>query len=130
MSDGRELRVSDHAVEQVISRLLQFGVGLAALVVLAGGIMLLLQHGGEPAVYSPFRGEPELFRALGPIVGGALRLDPGAVIQFGLVLLVATPVARVALTMVAFALQRDRKYVLLTALVLVLLLYGLFFGSA
>jgi uncharacterized membrane protein len=42
------------------------------------------------------------------------------------VLLIATPLARVALTLGAFLLQRDRLYVLLTAVVLVLLLFGLF----
>jgi uncharacterized membrane protein len=63
-------------------------------------------------------------------VGAALRAaltgDPRAIIQLGLVLLIGTPVARVALTLVAFVIQRDRLYVLLTTVVLALLLYGLF----
>ena len=48
------------------------------------------------------------------------------IVQLGLVLLIATPVARVALTLGAFLLQRDRLYVVLTTIVLVLLLFGLF----
>jgi uncharacterized membrane protein len=47
-------------------------------------------------------------------------------VQLGLVLLIATPVARVALTLGAFLVQRDRLYMVLTAIVLVLLLVGLF----
>jgi uncharacterized membrane protein len=52
-----------------------------------------------------------------------------SIVQLGLLLLIATPVARVALTLVAFILQRDRTYVGVTALVLALLLYGLLFGK-
>ena len=53
-----------------------------------------------------------------------------AIVQLGLLLLIATPVARVAFTLVAFAIQRDRMYVLVTTIVLALLLYGLLFGGA
>jgi uncharacterized membrane protein len=49
-------------------------------------------------------------------------------VQLGVILLIATPVARVALTLVAFAVQRDRIYVALTAVVLIVLLYGLFWS--
>jgi len=51
-------------------------------------------------------------------------------VQLGLVLLIATPMVRVALTLVAFLWQRDRLYVCITAFVLALLVYGLFWGRA
>jgi hypothetical protein len=47
------------------------------------------------------------------------------VIQFGLLLLIATPLARVAFSVAAFALQRDRTYVVVTLFVLVVVLLGL-----
>lgn len=123
-------RWSDHAVDQLVGRLLQIGVLLAAGVVLLGAGLLLAQHGGVVADYSVFRGEPELLRSLAAIVRGAISWNSQAIVQLGLLLLIATPIARVALTLVAFALQRDRTYVLITALVLALLLYGLLFGNA
>ena len=116
---------SDHRVEQVVGRLLQVGVLVAAAVVLAGGIGLLLTYGGAPADFRVFRAEPSGLQTVGGIVRGALALDSRAVVQLGLVLLIATPVARVALTLVAFVLQRDRLYVPITATVLALLLYSL-----
>lgn len=122
-------RPSDHAVEQLVGRLLQIGVAIAAAVVLAGGAMLLARHGHEVPVYTPFRGEPEGVRTLGGIIRGARALDARAVIQLGLVLLIATPILRVAFTWVAFLLQRDRLYVAMTTIVLALLLYGLFSGQ-
>jgi uncharacterized membrane protein len=122
-------RWSDHAVEQGVGRLLQVGVLVAAGVVLIGAILLLARQGGAPVSYSVFHGEPELLRSIGAIVRGALALDPAAVVQLGLLLLIATPVARVAFTLVAFVLQRDRTYVLITSIVLALLLYGLLLGK-
>jgi len=123
-------RFSDHAVEQVVGRLLQLGVLIAAVVVLAGGALLLAQHGSSPAAFSTFHGEPDALRSIGGIVTGVVSLHSEAIVQLGLLLLIATPVARVAFTLVAFILQRDRTYVLITTLVLALLLYGLVFGKA
>ena len=121
-------RFSDHEVEQLIGRLLQFGVLLAALVALIGGVLLLARQGGMVADYRVFHGAPDTLRSLGDIVRGSFAFQPASVVQLGLVLLIATPVARVAFTLVAFAIQRDRMYVAITFVVLALLLYGLLYG--
>ena len=123
-------RVSDQEVEQLIGRLLQIGVLLAAFWTLVGGALVLAKHGGTPADYRVFRGEPDALRSLGSIVRGAFSFQSTFVVQLGLVLLIATPVVRVAFTLVAFAIQRDRMYVLITFVVLALLLYGLIYGRA
>jgi uncharacterized membrane protein len=123
-------RWSDHAVEQLIGRLLQVGVLLAAIVTMAGGAMLLTQHGGDVMSFTVFQGEPAYLRSIGGVVRSAVAMRSESIVQLGLVLLIATPVVRVAFTLVAFVLQRDRTYVAITSLVLVLLLYGLLYGSA
>ncbi len=123
-------RLSDHAIEQVIGRLLQIGVLISAFVVVVGGIALLVRYGGAPADVHSFRSEPSELSTLGGIVRGAYGLDSHAVVQLGLVLLIATPVVRVGLTLIAFGWQRDRLYVCITAFVLTLLVYGLFWGRA
>lgn len=125
-SRERESRWSDHEVEQLIGRLLQLGVLLATLVVLTGGAMLIATHGGDIANFRIFRGESSTLRSVSAAAHGASTFDPRGIVQLGLVLLIATPVARVALTLGAFLIQRDRLYVVLTAIVLVLLLFGLF----
>ena len=58
----------------------------------------------------------------------ALSLSSGGIIQAGLLLLIATPVARVVFSVFAFALQRDRTYVFVTLIVLGILLYSLMGG--
>ena len=130
MSATRDPMISDHAVEQFVGRLLQIGVAVSALVVIVGGVMVLVHHGGEVPSFSSFRGEPEAIRTLYGIVQGVLAADSRSIIQFGLLLLISTPILRVAFTLVAFLLQRDRVYVAITSVVLVLLLYGLLYGRA
>lgn len=115
-------------MEQVIGRLLQFGVLVAAAVVLLGAVPFLIAHGGATADFREFRAGPSALRSVPGIIRGALALDSRAVLQLGLVLLIATPVARVALTLAAFLLQRDRLYVGMTTVVLALLLYSLLLG--
>ena len=103
---------------------------VSAVVVAIGGIALLIQHGAARADFRSFRGEPSELSSLGGIVRGVSRLDSAAIVQLGLVLLIATPVMRVGLTLIAFWRQRDRLYVLITAFVLTLLAYSLFWGRA
>ena len=121
-------RWSDTQVEQMIGRLLQIGVMSSSAVTIVGGAMFLYEHGRSLADYRTFSTTPTALWSVGGVVRGALALDSAAIVQLGLVLLIATPVMRVALTLVAFATQRDRLYVMLTALVLALLLYGLVWG--
>ena len=120
--------VSDHAVEQFIGRLLQIGVLVSAVVVVVGGVALLIRYGDGRADFRSFRGAPAGLRSLGGILVGAGRLDSTAIVQLGLVLLIATPIMRVGLTLIAFWRQRDRLYVSITAFVLMLLLYSLLWG--
>ena len=74
--------------------------------------------------------DPDGLRSIAGILRGVESMQSESIVQLGLLLLIATPVARVAFTLVAFMLQRDRTYVAVTALVLALLLFGLLFGHA
>jgi uncharacterized membrane protein len=118
-------RWTDHQVDQVIGRLLQIGVAVATVVVLIGSALLLLRHGHDVVDLHQFRGTSERLRSVGSIAHYALSGDPLAIIQLGLVLLIATPLARVGLTLAAFVVQRDWLYTVLTGLVLAILIWGL-----
>lgn len=120
---------SDQRIEIIIGTLLRTGVILAAAVVLVGGVLYLLRHGHEIPEYKVFRGEPERLKDLSAIFHGAMTGQPRGIIQLGLLLLIATPIARVLFSAIAFALERDYMYVLITLIVLGILLYSLF-GSA
>jgi uncharacterized membrane protein len=122
-------RWSDHQVEQLVGNLLRIGVLLAAGVTAAGGVGFLIHYGAAHADYRRFTPEAAEFRDLGAIVAGALRFDSRAVVQLGVVLLIATPIARVLLSLIAFVLQKDRLYIVITTIVLAVLLYSLVFSG-
>ena len=115
----------DLEIEIIIGTLLRTGVMLAAAVVLLGAVVYLEHHGLDAMDYRKFHDDPEFLRSLTGIVRGAFHLSGGAIIQLGLLLLIATPVARVAFSAVAFAIERDYLYVGITLFVLAVLLYSL-----
>jgi uncharacterized membrane protein len=92
--------------------------------------MYLAGYATAPADYHVFRGEPEELRHPAGILIEASALGSRGVIQLGLLLLVATPIARVIFSVFAFARERDWLYVLLTLIVLGVLLYSLLAGHA
>ncbi len=116
---------NDQRLERIVSGLLIVGVLLSALVVLTGGAGFLWQHGHDRPDYRVFHGVPEQYRSLRGVIRGVGPSDWRDIIQLGLLLLILTPIARVAFSLVGFALERDRKYVVLTTLVLAILLYSL-----
>jgi uncharacterized membrane protein len=116
---------SDQKMEIIIGNLLRTGVILSAAVVLLGGIIYLARHGTEPTHYRTFHGEPSEYRTVGGIFQQVLALRGRGIIQLGLLLLIATPVARVAFAVWGFAKEHDRMYVVFTLIVLVILLYSL-----
>jgi uncharacterized membrane protein len=123
------MRVTDRWIERMVSVLLLAGVVLAAGVVALGGILFLVRHGGDPVNFGTFHSEPQVDRLLGDIISAAFAGRARSLIQLGIVLLIATPVTRVAFSLVGFALERDRIYVAITTAVLAVLLYSLIHGA-
>jgi uncharacterized membrane protein len=116
---------TEQRVEAIVGKLLRGGVLLAAAVVLAGGVLYLIRHGTAVPDYRVFYGEPADLRRVSGIINDAIALRSRGIIQLGLLLLIATPVVRVAFSVVAFALLGDRLYVGVTLIVLSVLLYSL-----
>jgi uncharacterized membrane protein len=115
-------------MEQIISAILHAGVGFAALIVFAGGIYYLAKHGAQLPQYRSFHGQPPQLRTLPGIVDFALSSHSRGIIEVGLLLLIATPIARVVFSVIAFVLQRDRTYVIIALAVLTVLICNLIVG--
>ena len=116
----------DQRIENAVGTLLQTGVSLAAAVVFIGAIIYLVRHGREAAQYHIFHGEPADLKTLSGILHQVAGFHGRGFIQLGLLLLIATPVARVAFAVWGFAEEKDKMYVAFTLLVLAILLYSLF----
>ncbi|MGB7290600.1 MAG: DUF1634 domain-containing protein [Thermodesulfobacteriota bacterium] len=118
-------KLTDEQVDQIIGDILRIAVIIAATIVLAGGILYLIQNGGNSPEYHVFKGEPKSLRTISGILNELVIWDGLGIIQIGLLLLIATPVARVIFSVFAFVLQRDSIYVVVTLIVLTVLIYSI-----
>jgi uncharacterized membrane protein len=116
----------EQRMEDTIAGLLRGGVLLSAFVVIAGAVLYLGAHPLARVSYRSFVGVPEQLRNVHGIVRSAFSGQARSIMQLGLLLLIATPVARVVFSILAFAVEGDRMYVVFTLIVLAVLLYSLF----
>ena len=121
-----EEHFDDDRMELIMGRLLQVGVLLASTVVLIGGALYLHSYAVSPTDLRRFSSEPAAFRNTAALFRDVLRGDPAAIIQIGILLLIATPTARVIFAGIAFAFERDRMYVAISVVILAVLLMGFF----
>ena len=118
----------DERFERFLAVLLRAGVLLSAIVVAVGGVVYLARHHDTEIDYFEFNETPRLpLRTPTEIITAVGDLRGRGIIQLGLLMLIATPVARVVCSVVGFARQRDLTYVALTLTVLAVLAYSLFF---
>ena len=118
-SNGNEIQ----KVEAMVARCLQIGVVLSAIIIFAG-LMLFLFSGRSGYTAGVYPTD------LRDVIQGAIMLRPYAVILTGLFILILTPVLRVAVSILAFWVQKDYLYVIITAVVLVILIIGFLLGKA
>jgi uncharacterized membrane protein len=116
----------DRRIEIVLAQLLRAGVLSAALVVIAGAVLYVGAHPRAHVDYRSFHAEPEQLRGVHGVFDAAIQGQAMGIMQLGLLLLIATPIARVIFSVFAFALEGDRMYVIFTLIVLTVLLYSLF----
>jgi uncharacterized membrane protein len=117
---------TDRQVDVILSRLLRIGLLLSAALVAAGAAVFLARHGGDTAAYGVFREGPRAYREIGGILRETASFRGRGLIMAGLMLLIATPIGRVAFSVLAFLRQRDRVFVAVTLTVLAILLVSVF----
>ncbi|HJA24226.1 DUF1634 domain-containing protein [Limosilactobacillus coleohominis] len=108
-------------VENVIGVIMQIGVLASAIVIIIGLLMFFIT--GQ----SGYTGNnfPHTFAVIGR---GLVYFKPYAIIMLGLFLLILTPALRVLVSIYAFAVMKDRMYVLITSLVMVILVIAMVIG--
>ena len=116
---------TDQKTEGLIGELLRAGVTAAAVIVVAGAAVFLFRHGLQPANYRVFAGEPSDLREWRGIIHEASHGRGRGIMQFGLLVLLLTPVARVVFAAFAFAMERDWLYVAVSTFVFLVLLYSM-----
>jgi uncharacterized membrane protein len=115
----------DSVIDARIGMLLRIGMLVSATVILLGGVAFLARHGRSMVDYRAFHGAPPGLNTLAGIASGAMHGHALAIVQLGLVLLIATPIARVVFSVYAFLRERDYLYVVISSIVLLVLLSSL-----
>ncbi|MEG9436189.1 DUF1634 domain-containing protein [Edaphobacter sp. HDX4] len=123
--EGSSVDIQDKQLQRLISFTLRSGVLTAVVVGLLGGIMFLRFHSTDPVAFHTFEGAHSTFASPREIVKEAFHTHIAgeenrglAIGQLGIICLLLTPIIRVALSIVGFAMERDRVYVVITAAVL------------
>jgi uncharacterized membrane protein len=120
----RRERLTPDQFRAVVSTVLRTGVVTAAALTTVGfALSLLVGWNGSLLRAAPTASAPTDFSHL---VSGLLALRPVAFAQAGLLVLLATPVLRVATSVAGFWLEGDRLYVAITLAVLAVLLGSIF----
>ena len=125
---------AERDVELYIGKLLRYGVMLSCSVTILGGIIYLYQQHGTMPDYSPtpsgepFSGVADYLRELNTILPRVMALDGAAIIQLGVIILIATPIFRVAFSAIGFLIEKDYMYVVITLIVLAIILLNMIFG--
>jgi uncharacterized membrane protein len=130
------VKVEDHRVvrvEIIISTILRVGV-LTSLAFIAAGIIIMFVHGGDTtgpdALQRLTQTNAEFPHSIAAVASGVAAFQGRSIIAMGLLLLVATPVVRVAVSIFAFVYERDRTFIIITSIVLGLLLLSFALGRA
>ena len=118
------LRSTARQFDILLGTVLRTGVLISAAVVAWGGVVYLSDRVVSAPDYHVFRGEPADLRSVSGIILDAKALDGRGLIQLGVLVLIATPIARVVFSVIGFATQRDWLYVGVTLVVLMLLIYS------
>ncbi|MFX0560132.1 DUF1634 domain-containing protein [Tepidibacillus infernus] len=110
-------------MEVTISKLLRIGVFISAITIFIGLLLFVISgNTGYPNQSYPTHTIE--------ILKGFLELKPYAVILTGLLLLILTPIFRVAISIIAFIQEKDFLFVVITTIVFVILIVSLFLGKA
>lgn len=123
-----------HRIESVISTILRGGVLLSMAIIVTGLVVTFAHHhdyfSSRPALGTLIDARQDYAASFGAVLSGIRELRGQAIVMLGVLVLIATPVIRVAASIVLFAAQRDRLYVLITITVLLLLLASFVIGGA
>lgn len=116
---------SDSTIQSLIGYILRVGVLLSSAIVLVGGFIYLWRHGGDLPHYTRFIDESSRYADIFKLLAGACGFHGRDIIQLGLIVLIATPIARILFSALGFLLEKDYLYILICFLVLGIIAFSM-----
>jgi uncharacterized membrane protein len=120
----------DKDMQAIIGWILRIGVSASMIIVFIGGVFFVYRHGHSIPDYRDFKGVPYFIHNTGGILEGVRNLKGQAIIQLGIILLIATPVIRVAFSAVGFIIEKDYLYMAISIIVLLIIFASMLSGYA
>lgn len=129
MSEVKE-NINDKDIQVILGTLLRAGVIISMTIVLFGGVIFLIHNKGVITDYKVFKPELAKFSSIGAIFKGLLTFHGDAIVQFGILMLIFTPVARIVFAVFSFLIERDYLYVIIGIIILAIITISLNGGLA
>ncbi len=102
-----------------IANLLRWGVMVSMLITMFGGVLYVFRHGTEAPNYAVFKdANLPRYTSFEQILSGILAFKGRAIILFGVLLLIFTPIFRVILAIISFLIEKDYLYTVIGLIVL------------
>jgi uncharacterized membrane protein len=127
---AQKINFKDTDMQAVIGWVLRIGVIVSISIVFFGGVIFLYRHGHEVADHHKFVGIPDFIQSFGGIMHGIITFRGQAIIQLGIILLIATPILRVIFSTIGFVLEKDKLYIFISLLVLFIIFISMISGHA
>jgi len=127
---AQKTHFKDTDMQVVIGWVLRIGVIVSISIVFFGGVIFLYRHGHEVADHRKFIGIPYFIQSISGIFNGIITFRGQAIIQFGIILLIATPILRVIFSTIGFVLEKDKLYIAISLLVLLIIFISMLTGHA
>jgi uncharacterized membrane protein len=120
----------DKDMQLLLSHVLRAGTIVSITIVFIGGVFFIYRHGHSISDYHKWNGIPGFIRTPSGIFHGIWALHGQAMIQLGIVLLIATPILRIAFSAIGFVLEKDYMYLGISLLVLGIIFFSMMSGHA
>ncbi|GAA3959984.1 DUF1634 domain-containing protein [Pedobacter ginsengiterrae] len=130
MSTAKKENLNDRDIQVILGTLLRAGVIISMSIVLVGGFIFLIHNKGVITDYKVFKPELSKFSSIASIFKGILTFQGDAIVQFGVLMLIFTPIARIVFAIFSFLIERDYLYVLIGLIILTIITISLNGGLA
>lgn len=123
-------KFKDTDIQTLIGLVLRWGMILSMSIVFLGGVFYIYRHGHSVPDFRTFKGIPAFLQTTGSLFHAAFTFKGQAIIQLGIILLIATPILRVVFSTIGFAIEKDYLYVAISLLVLIIIFTSMLSGHA
>lgn len=121
--------MTDQTIQKIIGNVLKYGVRTVLVIAAIGGSIFLYDHSSETVNYTHFtENDHSIFHVTADVLKGVSGFDARSIIFLAILVLFCTPFIRLLLSLVSFILEKDRLYVFITTVVLIIICFSVYFG--